>query len=330
MPTCPTSEENTLDPLDFAIYRFLSPRGEARFWAGRLIVDPEVPAREIAEQVGISENGVRARLRRLAQKGFLRGRSVVPNPCLFGVRVYVADLPVDSAAQVEPILRDLALVEGVGFARDTMDEIDRLIRVYFVADTETVANRRASLIRRLSPKGQLGPPRPYWIPPCTRELSRLDWKVLQTICQLPNASIAEIAGARGISLKTAAARYHQLLNSRACWWTHGPDSEEFPLAFIQVDVKDEAHRDSVSGTILREGQAWMPVANDGLGLEPHLATTVVAGLVPADAPTVLERMVRNYGRLAGVVGVRRTFALGSAMYPAWFTERVSERVSAGS
>ena len=109
-----------------------------------------------------------------------------------------------------------------------MDEADRSICVYLVADNEAAANRRASLIHRLSPKGEASPARPYWIPPCTRELSRLDWKVLQTVFRLPNASIAEISSELRISLKTAAARYHQLRSSQACWWTHGAESEEFP------------------------------------------------------------------------------------------------------
>ena len=96
MSSHPAVEKKSVDPLDFSIYRYLSPRGEARFWAGRSIVDPEVPAREIADHVGISENGVRARLRGLAQKGFLKGRAVTPNPGPFGARVFMADLAVDS------------------------------------------------------------------------------------------------------------------------------------------------------------------------------------------------------------------------------------------
>ena len=61
-----------------------------------------------------------------------------------------------------------------------------------------------------------------------------------------------------------------------------------------------------------------------------MAGTIVAGLVPADAPIPLERMVRNLGTLPGVVNVHRTFALGCAMYPTWFSERISERVIVGS
>ena len=316
-----------MDPLDLAIYRSLSPGGEARFWAGRRIIDPRIPAREIAEGVGVSENGVRLRLQSLARRGFLRGTSVIPNPSLFGVRVYVAELPVKEAGEVERIYRDLELVEGVVFARDTLDEGERRVQVHFVSESDATAARRTSLLSRLSGGRRLGAPRPYWIPPCETELTPLDWRFLRAVSQHPDATIAETAKAVRVSLKTAARRYHHLLDAKACWWTHGPDSEEFPLAFLRLEVQDPAHRDAVSGMIRDAEIPWMPAAPDGFGLEPANTTTVVAGLVPADAPTVLERMVRKLAALPGVVAVHRTFALGSMTYPAWFSEQVARRVT---
>lgn len=313
-----------MDPLDFAIYRFLSPDGEARLWAGRRVIDPTIPAREVAERVGISENGVRTRLRGLAERGFLRGKALTPNPSLFDVKVFVTELPVRGASEAERVFQDLALVEGVIFARDTMDEGDRHLRIYFVSDAETMTSRRAALLRRLSPRGEIRPPEPYWIPSCERELSPLDWRLLDALARNPEATLAETARRVRISLKTATKRYRQLIDSHACWWTHGPDSEEFPLALIRVDVKDVAHRAPIALAIEREAMSWMPVAGNGLGVPPGGGATIVAGLVPADAPTVLERMVKKLVILPGVLEIRRTFALGSKTYPSWYADRVAE------
>jgi len=319
-----------MDRLDFAIYRFLSPHGEARFWAGRRVIDPAVPAREIADHVGVSENGVRARLRGLAEQGFLRGNAVGVNPSLFGARVMVAELPIEKPTDSERVFRDLALVEGVIFARDTLDEGDRHVRVHFVSNSDSTTSRRASLIRRLSPSGQLREPQPYWIPGCERELSPLDWRLLQALCRTPNATMAEISRAVGVSLKTTVRRCGQLVESTACWWTHGPECEEYPLALVRLDLREPAQRDAVAERVLREAPVWIPVASDGLGLEPKTSATVVAGLVPADAPAVLERTVKKLVDLPGVQSVHRTFALGSMSYPAWFTDRIAEHVPARS
>lgn len=315
-----------MDTLDFAIYRFLSRGGEARFWAGRRVIDPMVTPREIAERVGISESGVRARLLHLAERGFLKDKAVVPNPSLFGQRVYVTDLLVKQSGEVDRILRDLTLVEGVVFTRDVMDEDERKIQVHFVSESDSTAARHAALLSRLSSAGRPLAPQPYYTPPCDHELSPLDWRVLDAVWRHPDAMFGEIAETVGISFKTAARSYHQLAESRACWWTHGPNSEEFPLALVCADLRSPRDRDSIAGWIATEAPAWMPVANDGFGLDPGLAATVVAGLVPADAPTVLERFLRKFAGVEGVARIRRTFPLGSASYQTWFTDQIAEQV----
>ncbi len=314
-----------MDAVDFGIYRYLSPGGEARFWAGRRVLDPRITPREIAERVGLSESAVRARLRRLTDSGFLRDRLVVPNPGLIGATVFVADLPVRAPAEVEPVLRDLRFIGGVMFTRDVLDEDQRKIQVYLAADGPLAASRIAALVGRLTPSGSALAARPYYTPPCDLELSALLRRVLHCVRSRPDAGLAEIAATARISLKTAARCYHRLLDSRACWWTHGPESEEFPLALVRADLRRADARGEVLAGIGDEALPWMPVAADGLGLAPDRPTDLVAGLVPADAPVVLERFLRRLAAFDGVAAVHRTFALGSAPYPAWFPEPLPPR-----
>ena len=317
-----------VDAVEFSVYRYLSPDGVARFWAGRRVLDPRITPREVAGKVGISESSVRTRLQHLEARGFLRDRTVTPNPALFGKRVYVSGLPVRQPGEVDRILRDLSLVEGVIFTRDVLDEDEREIQVHFLSDGETTASRLSALVGRLATGGTPVSPRAYYTPPCDRELTRLDWRVLYTVWHRPDATIADLANATGISVKTAARSYHQLIDSHACWWSHGPGSEEFPLALVTVGLKGAEHRDPTVAWIAKEAPAWMPVASDGFGLEPEAAATVVAGLVPADLPAVLERFVRRLAAVDGVSKVRRTFALGTATYASWFGDRIAAQLRA--
>ena len=310
-----------MDPLDFSVYRFLSPEGAARFWAGRRRLDPRVTPREIAERVGISETAVRTRLQHLTERGFLRDKAVVPNPSLFGKRVFVADLLVKQSAEVDRILRDLTLLDGVVFTRDLMDEDERKIQVYFVSETEASAARFANLLGRISPEPAAVVARPYYIPECDGQLSPLDWRVFLSVWHHPDSTLAQIAEDVGVSVKTAGRSYHRLIDTRACWWTHGPESEEFPLALVRTDLRSPKAVDSVQGWIDREAPAWMPVASDGFGSDPGSVATTIVGLVPADLPTVLERFLRKLAARDGVVGVGRTFSLGSVIYTAWFADR---------
>ena len=172
-----------MDALDFAILRRLSPDGEARFWGTRRLIDPRVSAREVGDAVGISETGARARLRSLAERGYLRGLQVWPNPSLFGASLASVEIPVTDTRQVAKLFAELSLVEGVTFARDLLDETDRKVRVFFVSDNPTAAARRVGLLRRLSPSGSIRGPDPYWIPPCTKELTGLDAPVAGVLVQ---------------------------------------------------------------------------------------------------------------------------------------------------
>jgi DNA-binding Lrp family transcriptional regulator len=312
-----------MDPTDFAIFRFLSEGGVARFWGGRCVIDPRITPREVAERLDISESGVRARLHQISERGFLRDRCVVPNPALFGRRVFVADLPVTHSGEVDRMLGDLALVDGVIFTRDTLDEEQRKIESYFVSENDSSAARLAALLGRLSSEESRVVARPYFTPPCGRQLTPLDLRVLRTLWRSPEATFAELAEDVGISLKTAARIYHHLIESRACWWTHGPASEEFPLALVRIALRNAEDSPGVAEWIRRDGYTWMPVAQDGFGLDPSLAGGVMVGLVPADLPTVLERFLRRLFMVEGVAHIQRTFALGSAMYPAWFADRIA-------
>ena len=317
-----------MDDIDYAIFRYLSPDGQVRFWASRRVVDPRVSAGEIAAQVGLSEAGVRARLRTLRDQGFLRGRETWLNPSIFGASIVVAEIPIRDPGDAPPLLRELALVEGVVFARDILDERDRAVRVYYVADVPSGTDRRTALLRRLAPTGQVRGPTPYWIPPCARTLTRLDWRIARAFRDRPEASQAELAKAVHVSPKTAALRLHRLLDTRACWSALSSSSEEMPLALLSIVLREGAEPRTVLRALASIHPVWMPIAEDGMGSSPGSAVGALAGLVPAEAPAALEQGLRRTLAIDGVASARRTFALGSASYPQWTDEQLAAKLRA--
>jgi DNA-binding Lrp family transcriptional regulator len=317
-----------VDATDFAIYRHMSPDGAARFWGGRRVFEPRIGAREIAAKVGLSETAVRTRLKALRGRGYLADSAVWPNPSLFGVMLHVVEVPVPEVGASRAMLDDLALVEGVTFARDVLDEHDRKLQVYFVADGPAAIARRAQLVRRLAQGAEIRGPRPYYVPEATRELSRLDWRVVGAVRAAPADTLQQLTDRLGTSLKTTGNRYRALLDHRAVWWTHGPTSTELPLAFLTATVAPGNDPDPISGTIARAWGDWMPVAADGRGRDPAEPRADFAGLLLAESPVAVEAAAQRLLDLDGIASVRRTFALGSRMYPAWFDDQVARRIGA--
>lgn len=315
-----------MDATDYAIYRYLSPDGQIRFWGSRRLVDPRVSAREIAKKVGLSEAGVRVRLKALEGRGYLRGRETGLNPSLFQVTLVVSEIPVREPEQAQRLLTDLALVEGVTFARDILDETDRKIRVFYVSDTPAATNRRTALLRKLAPTPQFRGPTPYWIPPCETELTRLDWKLLRAFRKLPEATLGDLAKEVHVSPKTGAGRFHRLLDARAGWSALSSSCEELPLSMLTISVRPEEDPTAVAESVGRLHPSWMPVAPDGLGVPLAKAPHSLIGLLPAEAPAALEQAVRRTLAIDGVSGVHRTFALGSANFPQWFDDRLEAKI----
>lgn len=315
-----------MDATDYRIYRYLSRDGEVRFWASRRVFDPRVTAREIADRVGLSEAGVRLRVQQLKSRRLLGGSEVGVNPALFGASVVVAEVPVTRPQESERLLRDLAVVEGVLFARDLLDEQSRKVDVYYVSDTPPATARRTALLQRLAPGGSVRGPVPYWLPPCERSLSPLDWRLVLAFRRNPDGTLARFASASHVSRKTAALRYGALLDAAACWWSHASDAEEWPFALLRVALAPGVERARIARDVARVNDLWIPVADDGLGVAPTSVAAPLAGLVPVDRPAALERAVRATLAVEGVSDVRRTFGLGSASYPAWTDEQLAHRV----
>ena len=319
-----------MDAIDYAIYRYLSPDGLIRFWGARRLVDPRVSAREIADRVGLSEPGVRARMKGLEERGYLRGRETGVNPSLFGVSLVVSEIPLHEPQEAEDLFRELALVDGVTFARDILDEKDRSVRVFYVSDNPAATARRTSLLRELAPSSELRGPAPYWIPSCDRAMTRLDWRMLEAFRRHPEATQRDLAEEVGVSLKTTASRLHQLFESRAMWSALSSSSEELPLAMLSIAVRGGVDPVVVAREVASLHPSWMPVATDGAGVPPSEAPRGFAGLVPAESPAALEQALRRTLGIEGVAGIRRTFALGSATFPEWFDERLASQTKSFS
>jgi DNA-binding Lrp family transcriptional regulator len=317
----------SVDAVDFAIYRYLSPDGAARFWGCRRVFDPRVGARDVAERVGVSETGVRARLKSLRERGYLRGSEVWPNPSLFGVSLFVAEVPISEVGESKRLLADLALLDGVTFVRDVLDEQNRKLQVYFVGDTPTSVARRAQLLRRLAGAKEIRGPGPYFVPEAARELSPLDWRIVQAVRTAPDDNLQKLGRAVGISLKTMGRRYQALLDSRAIWWSHGPDATEMPLAMLTARVDEGVDADRVAGRVAAESSVWMPLASDGRGIAPGTNPADFAGLLLAESPAAVESAAQRLLDRPGVATVRRTFALGFAIYRGWFDEQIGRHLS---
>lgn len=315
-----------MDDKDFAVLRWLSTDGVARFWGSRRVLDPRITAREIARRVGTSETSVRMRLRSLGRQGLLLGHEVWPNPALFGARELFVEVRVRATREVARLFDECALVDGVVLARDWIGPEARKVQIYLVDHDPADTERRLALLRRLvQPEPLLGP-FPVHTPEGPGGLGRLDWELLREMLRHPEHGVARLARDMGVSLKTVARRFHALLDSRACWYTPGPDTEDGPWSFVRVVCRGPAERQRVADDVGRLFPSWMPLAAESAPAPPGQEGREFSGLLLTESLAQLERGVRRIETIDGVEGTFQGFALGTRTYPAWFRQQIAARL----
>ena len=98
-----------MDDLDLSIYRWMYPDGVWSYWG----IDPRITTAEIAQHLGLRRKAVWARIRQWRQSGLWQDPTVRPNPRLFGLNQFQAELPVADAAQGWALVEELGLVGRV-------------------------------------------------------------------------------------------------------------------------------------------------------------------------------------------------------------------------
>ncbi len=320
-------EGGPTDRTDLAIYRALFRGQEARFWAGRSIVDPRVTATEIGRRIGMSRTAVQSRLRGWRATGAHSGFEVWPNLRLFGVSLSTVDIPANSPGRVDQLLDDLALVEGVLSARELLDEDGRKVRVYLVNDGGVALGRRRRLLRRIS--GLLTEPEvePYWVPEPSRRLSPLDWRVLSFYRAYPDATLTETSGSLGISTKTLSVRRDRMIDDNAMWWVLEVQTARFPVVFFSAVLDPAAHAPDVHHLLGSLVPGWIPCASDGFGAPPAAADRRLAGLSMVTSPGAVDDVARQIAGLREVASVRWRIPRAFRSYPEWLNARLLARLS---
>ena len=318
-----------MDRVDFAIFRSLCGDGGARFYAARTVMDPRISAVDVAEKIGISATAVRARLRRWHTEGLLRGYAVWPNPALFDVRVMSIDLPVAANQPADGLFLALKSVKGVLFARETIDEDRRVVIVTFVSDTPESTKRRIQLLTRLASGDTVAPARSAWLPPCTVELSRLDWKIIRLFREEPLLPLPRAAREAGVTLKTLSKRYHRLLDGNAVWWTISVSNSKVPAVYVHVTFRDPEFAIRGSRELGGRFPSWIPAVTGGYGFPPEVRPVHLVAVFPLESPAGVADILREIHALPGVVSVRRRFPSESVCYPEWFDRRIEEKVAEG-
>lgn len=166
--------------------------------------------RSMARKLRVDEVTVRNRIKGFEQSGFLKGRRVIVNPGLLGVRFGQLWLKVRQSAKRD-LIRKLSLMRGVLAISDSYGSSLSLVMMY---DSEVSAKREDELMARISNAESLTRANiPF--PVSTIELTHADWRIIKAIQVEPRQTYSVISREVGMSQRTIKRRLQRMIEGKA-------------------------------------------------------------------------------------------------------------------
>lgn len=310
-----TSERGSaLGSLDLAILRECSGEGPAG-----LGFDPRRSPELIAKRLGVGPATVRRHLSVWRTRGFLLGYDVLPHPGLLGGRLAARMIDFPDPVAQERAIDPLSLMDGmiqIVPARTT------LLAIYFV-DSEPGAERLSRQLQIAGGTKEIGPEMSFEFPPCSRRMSRPDWRLVLALRQDPEASMAELAAEVGRSARATSRRFDSLLDEGALMFDPIFEFSRFyqTLAVLVATVgppeTSERITRQIRGLSPQAIPCWGPTPPD-----PNGETATLSLWVSAPTTAELDELTAH---VAHIPGVRHVFLwYGRSILPIrpWLNERI--------
>ncbi len=165
---------------------------------------------DLAGTLGVDEETVRRRIKRLTETAFFRGFQLIPNPGLLRMKLTAFDIEVEEARKAE-ILPLLHLLEGAVFVIDFHGSAARVVLFY---DGDLALARKAEFLGRLCHS----PTPTSWpgvVPPSDFRPRRTDWRIIQALRRAPRRSLSQVADELGLSARTIKRRVAAMTEANA-------------------------------------------------------------------------------------------------------------------
>ncbi len=290
------------------------------FVSGARGPDALKPSR-IARDLDVSVKTAKARVLRLEEEGVLAGYQIYPNLRHLGVqwRSFFYRVPAERKEGLNPALR---AVEGLVHIFDFFGP-DLCVDLYFRDQPEL--ERRLRLVSEL-----VGAPRAFeWynnrMPPVTRNLSPLDWRIVKALRMRARTPLKNLSGEIGVTDRTIRRRLGRMVSDGGIDVVPLIDptrmKDTVPAAFLFRLDEDRAQ------AAIREIEhvfdsaylsAWVPPSPE-MG---HFITLLVARRM-AD----LDEMRRRAGELPGVESVKAFIPVDVWHDEDWIDEAIDRRMA---
>jgi DNA-binding Lrp family transcriptional regulator len=197
-----------------------------------------------------------------------------------------------------------------------------LLAVYFV-ESESQAERRLRQLQGADGTSEIGEEMSFEFPPCSRRMSRQDWRLVLALRRSPEASAMDLAKQVGQSTRTTSKRFDSLLDDGTVMFDPIFEFSHFyqTLAVLVATVGPLKRQ----GEIERRIRALHPSAVPTWGPTPPNPSSQSATLyfwVSAPTTAELDRLTGQVAHIPGVSQVLLWYGRSTLPVRAWLNERI--------
>ena len=217
---------------------------------------------DVASKLGIDEETVRNRLKRLRESGFLLGWRVIPNQTLFGREPMFLYLELGNVAEADKAVELLKRYDGVHTIARLFGNL-LLVAIYddaSHASSGRIAGLGMGRIRMLAPGMQ--------VPQTSYAMASLDWRILNRILRDAEMHLSSVAASVGVSKRTVKNRLNRMMDASAIFVTPMTDVRRAVGVQYQLIVDcDEGSSPEVSRIVSSKiGRVIFRASDSGSGL----------------------------------------------------------------
>jgi DNA-binding Lrp family transcriptional regulator len=164
---------------------------------------------DVANRLGVDEETVRNRLRRLKESGFLVGWRVVPSPAVFERESAMLYLDFEDQERRDAAVPKLKLMDGVttlasAYGKDLM--------VTYYDDSEHKASKKIAGIQGLTVAQPIGGMK---MPPTDFRMTPTDWQIVGLMLHDAERDIPTVAKKTRVSSRTVKRRLNAMIDTSA-------------------------------------------------------------------------------------------------------------------
>ena len=270
---------------------------------------------DVAARLGVDEETVRNRLKRLKESGFLVGWRVVPNPALFGLESAMMYLDFRDQGPKEEAVAQLKKTDGVVVIASVYA---KSLLVTYYDDREHRISKTIARSPGLAGSQPIGGMR---MPPTDFRMTPTDWRIVGLMLQNAEEDVPSVARKVKVSSRTVKRRLNGMMESSA---------------ISVMPVIDQSKSGGVSYTLMIEAEGGK-ASEVGERVAPEIANLVFRATFGKDglifgysAPNIAEgkALLRTVERLSGVRSARM-YAVDDVTYAFdWLETEVRRRAAA--